>query len=696
MKILNDTYAINDLIGQKIYNEGIIEVIKSVETNGSFTIGVYGEWGSGKTSLLKQIQKKLDYDVQSKNNEVLTVWFNPWQFVSDEHLIIPFFHTIISNLASKKEESKFRDIKNNIEKFILKVSNIPMALLYGMELEFKIPFLLNSKLVASKSIDYQNIEGNKIDKSYETSSITEISKKYDSIYYDLINILKEAITLLDRKIVIFIDDLDRTLPEKAIQLLEGLKVLFDLPNVIFIIGADKQIIQSGIRLRYKDVYDNQEMLEDIENKYLHKIIQFPFTLPSANSEKLKENIIKNNLQHIPDANKYVDLIFQTLGNNPRDLKRFINTISFYHYIAQKRFFDDYKPSLLIKISLIQYLFDKLFRQLEKAPYDLIRLEKLVNEANKKSQDSLPIEPYLLTQNIQPTGITKIDKWLGEKTLFQIHSILSFGDSAKNSFNNKDVAQKYILLTAPSKSNVSIQTNDDELSLNIPLIDEIKNRMVFISSNVKEDKNNKKEKIKLSIPYSFYIDKYLVTQSLFEKIMKYNPSFFKGDDNPVENITWYDAMSFCNNLSLECGFEPVYSRNEKGFVIIDYKKTGFRMLNELEWEYTCGTIDIEHIDSLAFFQNNSKKQTHEVGLLNPNKFGLYDMLGNVWEWCNDNFSPDFDTYKVNLNEKSLFRVIRGGSWTTPINRFKKGARDKEATNTKKTYIGFRICIQNINI
>ena len=693
MKILNDTFANIDLIGHDVYSKGLVNVIESIEANGSFTIGVYGEWGSGKTSLLKQIQKTIDDKNVTSEKKTLTVWFNPWQFVSEEHLIIPFFHTIISTLNRKKDDNKFEKIKNNIEKFLLKVSNIPMALLYGMELEFKIPYLLNSKFDVSKFVDYQEDIEKRIDDNHNKSEITELSKQYDSVYYNLINVLKEAIHTLDQRIVIFIDDLDRTLPEKAIQLLEGIKVLFDLPNVIFVIGADKQVIQSGIKLRYKDIYDNKEMLENIENKYLHKIIQFPFSLPSADPNKLKENIIKNNLSFIPDAHKYVDLIYNTLGNNPRDIKRFINTISFYHYIALQRFSSDkYNPILLIKISLIQYLYEKLFRQLEQNPNDLIRLEKVLTQLKIKNPNS---EIQLLAQSVKPTGIVKIDKWLDVKTFSKLFSILAFGDSSNIRFNDAVSANKYIKLTAPSKTNTIIKvTNDEKLLNEITLFEEIKNRLVYIpsdTSNINEEDNQN-----LIISNNFYVDKYPITQSLFYKVMGYNPSYNKGEDNPVEYVTWYEAVDFCNKLSRKCGFEEVYSKNENKNIIINYDKNGFRLLNENEWDYISRNVNLDNIDKYAFFLNNSNKKTHEVGLLEADEFGIFDMFGNVWEWCNDNYQPEFNPNKVYLNEDSLFRVIRGGSWTTSMNRFKNGVRYKEATNTKKTHIGFRICIQNINI
>ncbi len=112
MLILSDDFADQDLIGHADYCDGLVEMIRSVESRGSFTIGIYGQWGSGKTSMLKQIKKAFDDTEHEKTRQseevqpILTVWFNPWRFVSEEHLIIPFFHTLIASLEETAKESK--------------------------------------------------------------------------------------------------------------------------------------------------------------------------------------------------------------------------------------------------------------------------------------------------------------------------------------------------------------------------------------------------------------------------------------------------------------------------------------------------------------------------------------------------------------------------------------------------------------
>ena len=233
-------------------------------------------------------------------------------------------------------------------------------------------------------------------------------------------------------------------------------------------------------------------------------------------------------------------------------------------------------------------------------------------------------------------------------------------------------------------------NRDEISL--PLIDQKKENVVpedfvFIDCSNKDDLK------------SFYICKHPVTQKEFEDIMGINPSYFQmsntelkkeemeqlkkeknSENNPVETVSWYDVIFYCNKRSVREGLNPVYSVD--GMTDVDQwgyepcsgqtifgrvrertKANGFRLPKEIEWEYAekggenfkyTGSDDINEV---AWYSENSNGVSHPVMQKKPNGYGLFDMSGNVWEWC-------WDTYAF----YSMQRGSRGGAWDNNKFRF----------------------------
>ncbi|MDL1975501.1 MAG: KAP family NTPase, partial [Deltaproteobacteria bacterium] len=304
MVVVSDDYADEDGIGYREHGEGLIEMIRCVESSGSFTIGVHGQWGQGKTSLLRQIKKALDKEPEDGKSPIFTVWFNPWQFTGEEHLIIPFFHTLIASLEKYEQKIKgksaLRTLVKRVSIFSKKMSRVPVALAYGMEGEIKVS-VLKAKFVCERMIKESRKQEEKIAQE-ELPNYVEAVKQYESLYYNLIQELQEAATMLKTKVVVFIDDLDRCLPEKAIELLEGLKVLLDMRGFVFVIGVAREVIERGIRVRYRELY--REKLEDmpfLEQDYLDKIIQFSIALPPANPDLLRENIVEAHMKELKAA-----------------------------------------------------------------------------------------------------------------------------------------------------------------------------------------------------------------------------------------------------------------------------------------------------------------------------------------------------------------------------------------------------------
>ena len=195
-------------------------------------------------------------------------------------------------------------------------------------------------------------------------------------------------------------------------------------------------------------------------------------------------------------------------------------------------------------------------------------------------------------------------------------------------------------------------------------------------------------------FDIEVCKYPTTQKMWMEVMENNPSYSKGDNRPVENITWWQALDYCNKLSEKYGLEHVYdlSKSAQGILMIkelggetvypdlaNFKNTeGFRLPTEVEWEWFArggqvaieqGTFDYTYsgsnnINEVAWDTDNSECDIHDVGLKKPNQLGLYDCSGNVWEWCYDT-TEDIEVgknyiYKA-FDSSNIYRRLKGGSW-----------------------------------
>jgi formylglycine-generating enzyme required for sulfatase activity len=186
--------------------------------------------------------------------------------------------------------------------------------------------------------------------------------------------------------------------------------------------------------------------------------------------------------------------------------------------------------------------------------------------------------------------------------------------------------------------------------------------------------------------SFYIDKFPVTQELYEKVMRVNPSKRKGKSNPVERTQWTDAVRFCNRCSELEGLTPCYNLETWE---CNFEASGYRLPTEAEWEYACragnqskyffGDAE-QDLPRFAWCKQNSGGMTRAVGQLLPNAWGLYDMHGNVWQWCNDFYGAAYYSESSSENPKGpaagKMRVLRGGAWDCEAEKCRAAYRHKE--------------------
>ena len=185
-------------------------------------------------------------------------------------------------------------------------------------------------------------------------------------------------------------------------------------------------------------------------------------------------------------------------------------------------------------------------------------------------------------------------------------------------------------------------------------------------------------------HSFEIGKYPVNQRQWKAVMGDNPSGFRGDDLPVEKVSWEDCQLYCEQLS---------------------KKTGlsFRLPTEAEWEYAAGggnrdrtkwagTDQENQLEAYAWYEKNSNNQTHPVGQKKPNALGLYDMSGNVWEWCQDRWRESYQDAPADGSAweagKSAYRVRRGGRWSSTAANLRVANRNSGDPDRRGYFLGFR--------
>jgi len=197
--------------------------------------------------------------------------------------------------------------------------------------------------------------------------------------------------------------------------------------------------------------------------------------------------------------------------------------------------------------------------------------------------------------------------------------------------------------------------------------------------------------KVTLTKPFELGVYEVTQEQYQKVMGSNPSGFKGPQNPVEQVSWNDAVAFCRKLS------ELPSEKSGGYV--------YRLPTEAEWEYACraGTTttysfgDSEsELGAYAWYIDNSGRTTHPVGGKKPNAWGLYDMHGNVFEWCQD-WLGDYPSGSVTDPTGAASgsaRVYRGGSWDDYAGSCRSANRYRNSPEFRDDYLGFRVLRSSI--
>ena len=199
--------------------------------------------------------------------------------------------------------------------------------------------------------------------------------------------------------------------------------------------------------------------------------------------------------------------------------------------------------------------------------------------------------------------------------------------------------------------------------------------------------------------AFDMDRQLVTQEFYQKVMGTNPSRWKGASNPVEQLRWSDALKFCNKRSEVEGLQSCYDLKT---LKCNFDANGYRLPTEAEWEYACraGTTTAyffgdapTRLGDYAWFDKNSGGHPRPIGQKQANPWGLYDMIGNVWEWCNDCYKVDYYQESPKQDPRGpnegQNKVLRGGAWRFSAENCRSGYRYNESPGYSDVCFGYDI-------
>ncbi len=747
--IVNDQPTDTDALDFTPYVETLADIIQTGNT--PLTIGVFGTWGSGKTSLMKMVKKTLPADFT-------IAWFDAWKYDKEETLWRAFILSVLTAVRSTIKAGQPTEDLDYLETMLYRAIEIEkaggvtidLAKLGGAvakgSVQLALSFIPGGAVLSEfvKKVQQLGAEAltneatDAIQRERTKIQIEQVRflEQFQGKFRDLV---QQHISNNGKRLVVFVDDLDRCLPEKAIEVLEAIKLFLDAENCIFVLGLDQEVIARGIEMKYKEFGakqdgDTSQQKFTIEGvRYLEKIIQLPFIIPPVEQTDMGDFVhgLSADWPH-EDCPK---IFAEGLGDNPRQIKRTVNTFLMLWKLADKRkakLQDRIKPIRLAKVVAIQTVYPDLYTLLLKdEPRYLRELEEYYRaETSQEKKGEMGEGRSKKGEVADEKAITRAEPapalvpFLSRRGAAAVKRILTFHKPEVKDANfaglPPDELRFYFTLTARAEAPQAAPEVEasrlvfEPQMVNIPagkfLMGSTKEQAAQAIKDGLDKKYVEWEQPQHTVELSKYsIGKYPVTNREYQAFVrdaKYKPpQGWEGDQFPAEKgghpviyVSWDDATAYCKWL------------NEK-------TSKPYRLPTEAEWENAArgedGRVYPWGNDFDPKKANTSESKiggTTEVGQFSPqgdSPYGCVDMAGNVWEWCNDWFNENEykrsspvdkdrkDAKDPQGTQSGTSRVLRGGSWDYSGDFVRSAYRGDLTPDSFINVIGFR-CARSLPV
>jgi formylglycine-generating enzyme required for sulfatase activity len=739
LSTLSDAPAVEDALNFAPYAKTLADIVADPATETPLTIGVFGDWGSGKTSLMRMVERRVRdrpaAEIQAFPVEPL--WFNAWMYSREEALWRALLLHVLRGIRPLLAGLEHADANRRLDRIAAQLTTAsdpaggPALTLPGEQVnlgrtgaQISLPLLAGLRLLQDNPVA-QDLTG--LIAAVETAQARAGQERIaalDDFRRTLEDVNQRYVA--DRgRLVVFVDDLDRCLPERAVEVLEAIKLFLDVPGCLFVLGIDRQVIERGIRVRYRDFGASEGGLDLLDGaRYLEKIIQIPFSLPPVKTEAMRA-FVERTTQGQFDDTRCTEVFARGLEPNPRRIKRTLNIFLLLERLAQNRkdLADRIKPVRLAKIVIIQQYHPKLFALLITGSHYLIDLEKRLRAEGERAvgrgqragrmaglpgDDLEPAEYATTTGTGDGSEISAgpLQEFLSDRLLRELLTWPALGEADAN-FADLSAAEvsEYIFLTRSSVEEHKVA----EAAARLP----IEPQMVtipagpFLLGTPKEQRaellrlhktesesfddqllDNELGQHEVTLP-AFAIGRFPVTNAEFARFMEaggyakqdywteagwqrkekegwseprtWKDKQFNQPEQPVVGVSWYEAAAYCRWLSAESG-RP------------------YRLPTEAEWEKAARGSDGRRYPWGNAWEKekcNNKElgldRTTPVGQYSPvgdSPYDVADMAGNVWEWCSTRwgryafkaqFGFPYQSDEREDPEVDDSRVLRGGGW-----------------------------------